>query len=512
MAHRRFPLSRFRRRLRRRSPRSAPRFVSGLLTGALLSAVLFALGLGAPLTAAIPYQELRLFSEVLNLVRDNYVYEVDETLLVQGAVHGMLDELDPHSAYLDSQEYEELTIDTSGEFVGLGIQITKERGEPVEVIAPISGTPASRAGILARDHIVEICPEETPDGWTEACRATSGMSLTEAVSYMRGRRGSYITLRIMREGFSEPAPYRLRRDSVQMESVHGRMLQPGYALLEVNQFHEKTASELRAMHDRLEEEAGGGFEGLVLDLRNNPGGLLEQAVEVADLFLGEGLLLSTRGRHDSGTQEYHAHPDVEGDYPMVVLVGAGSASASEIVAGALQDHRRALLVGEPTFGKGSVQTLYPLAGDTGGLRLTTALYYTPSGRSIQERGIEPDILAHGRPAGYAGEQGGDAGSRRRERDLEHHITHSEASGAAQTPEPGDEAEAPARAPEIGPPGASDGEAEETLDPVLMRGLDVLKELAYFEHRRREESAGAGVRSAEVDGPDAPRQPRQGQGP
>lgn len=501
MAHRRFHLRLLCLHPGRSAFRSVPRFVSGLLVGALLSATLFVLGLGAPLTAAIPYQELRLFSEVLNLVRDNYVYEVDETLLVQGAVHGMLDELDPHSAYLDPQEYEDLTIDTSGEFVGLGIQITKERGAPVEVIAPISGTPASRAGILARDHIVEICPEETPEGWTEACRATHGMSLTEAVSYMRGRRGSFITLRIMREGFSDPAPFRLRRDNVQMESVHGRMLQPGYALLEVNQFHEKTASELRAMHDRLEEEAGGVFEGLLLDLRNNPGGLLEQAVEVADLFIGEGLLLSTRGRHDSGTQEYYAHPDVEGDYPMVVLVGAGSASASEIVAGALQDHRRALLVGEPTFGKGSVQTLYPLAGETGGLRLTTALYYTPSGRSIQERGIEPDIIAHGRVR--AAEAGDDSGSRRRERDLEHHITHSEASGAAQ-PQAEEEGGVPARAPEAGAPVASAAEAEEPLDPVLVRGLDVLKELAYFEHRRRDESPVPGVRSAEVDEQDAPR--------
>jgi carboxyl-terminal processing protease len=451
-----------------RSNTSLPsRFLLGFFGGTLCAALLFGLLPGNPINAANRYEDLGFFSDVLGLLRSDYVDEVDTEQLIEGAVAGMLNELDPHSGYMDAEAFREMQIDTRGEFVGLGIEISKTREGFIEVIAPIDGTPAAAAGIRARDEIVEICPTEVPSAWTEPCRSTKGMELHEAVGLMRGTRGTVITIRVWREGFERPEPFQIRRDKVQVASVVGRMLEPGYGYLAIRQFQERTTQDLRRIHRELEE--AGEFKGLVLDMRNNPGGLLDQAVGVADLFLDEGILVSTRGRVPSQVQEFHARPDRAGSYPMVVLVNAGSASASEIVAGALQDHHRALILGTQTFGKGSVQTLYPLASG-GGLRLTTALYYTPSGRSIQEVGIEPDILVSERVLLTDAPEAGPEDSRTygtlREEDLQGHITQDSADpGAAGAAEPGAE--------------VADGS-----DPQLERALEVLKSWTYFERIER----------------------------
>ena len=465
-----------RTQLRRpRTPRRRTHAAS-FLSGALCALLLLALVRVAPSLADIEYDELRLFSDVLSLIRDNYVEEVNETALVRGAVRGMTGELDPHSAYMTPQQFREMDEDTRGEFVGLGIEISKTRDGFIEVIAPLEGTPASRAGLRARDQIVELCPTEIPDGWAAPCRSTRDMELSETVEHMRGPIGTSVTLRVRRKGVDAPLPFRIQRDRVQVKSVGGRLLDDGYALLEVYQFQQHTVRELRALHRALEEQARGNFRGLVLDLRNNPGGLLDQAVAVADLFLENGVLVSTRGRSAAETQEFRARPDTEGDYPMVVVVNEGSASASEIVAGALQDHHRALVLGAPTFGKGSVQTLYPLPRGAGGLRLTTALYYTPSGRSIQELGIEPDILVAESAAVTE-----ETSAYLREENLEGHITHSAAAG---TP------------PTVTEAGAS---TVEPPDRQLLRAIEVLKSWDYFDRldaqRKKRSAARAGSESA-----------------
>ena len=268
-------------------------FPWGFLAGGLCVAVFLTAGPTGVSHAAGRYDDLRFFTDVLSLIRTNFVDEVEQERLIEGAVRGMLAELDPHSGYLDAEAFREMQIDTRGEFVGLGIEISKTREGFIEVVAPIEGTPAAAVGIRARDSIVEICPTETPPAWSEPCRSTKGMELHEAVGHMRGRQGTIITIRIWREGFEQPEPYTIRRDTVKVASVTGRLLEPGYAYLAVRQFQERTADDLRRIHRKLED--AGEFKGLVLDLRNNPGGLLDQAVAVADLFLDEGLLVSTRG-------------------------------------------------------------------------------------------------------------------------------------------------------------------------------------------------------------------------
>jgi carboxyl-terminal processing protease len=443
----------------------------------------FALGAGVGPVSAARYEDLSLFTSVLHIVRRNYVEEVDETELIRGAVRGMLAELDPHSAYLDPEAHKEMQIDTKGEFHGLGIEITKRRDGFIEVVAPIDGTPASRAGIRARDQIVAICPDEPPEDWTEECRSTKGMSLYEAVKLMRGRKGSKITIRIWREEFDRPQPYTIVRDVVKVISVSGELLEPGYGYLRIRSFQERTANDLADKLDMLRQEGEGQFQGLVLDLRDNPGGLLDQAVAVADRWLNEGLLVYTQGRVEGQAQEFHANGEpMEGIYPMVVLVNAGSASASEIVAGALQDQHRALVLGTPTFGKGSVQTVYPLE-DGSGLRLTTALYYTPSGRSIQEVGIEPDIVIE--PQRIAEEEKEEPSApRMRERDLERHIPHQE-----EMP-PGSEIEEE----EVESPGPGEGMSD---DLQLARALEVLKSWTYFERLETARESAAALASAQT---------------
>src|SRR5690606_11852948 len=348
-----------------------------------------------------------------------------------------------------------------------------------EVVSPIEGTPAWRAGIKAKDQITAICPTEKPDDWIEDCKTTKNMTLFDAVKLMRGKRGSKITIRIFREGFDQPRPFTIARDVVKVASVEGRALEPGYGYVRLRSFQERTAHDLEKTLAKVEKEAGGGLQGLVLDLRDNPGGLLDQAVRVADLWLEDGLIVYTKGRVDSQQQEFKARSDGdERDYPIVVLVNAGSASASEIVAGALQDQGRALVLGEHTFGKGSVQTVYPLE-DGSGLRLTTALYYTPSGRSIQEVGITPDITVASREgAGEDAEAAEDAGGPLREKDLERHFLHPQDAERTAKAQPRPQIRLPA-APEEGDPAAPGEEG----DVQLARGLEVLKSWSYFQELR-----------------------------
>ncbi len=354
---------------------------------ALALGLLFLSGGGflRPSFASPNYHDLDLIPTVMQLVKTHYVKEVDERELLEGAVKGMLDVLDPHTTYLSPDLYQEVQRDTKGEFEGLGIEITKRDGF-VTVVAPIDGTPAQQAGIRARDRIVGVCPDATE----KSCRSTQEMNLLEAVKLMRGPRGTKIMIQVSREGWDAPKPFVIERASIRLSSVTWHVIDSDIPYVRLSQFQERAARELG---DALEEASNSvpNFRGLVLDLRDNPGGLLEQAVRVADLFLDEGLIVFSEGRRGGDRMEWTAKKaGTQPEYPMVVLVNGGSASASEIVAGALQDHGRALVLGRETFGKGSVQTIIPL-DDGSGLRLTTALYYLPSGRSIQERRIQPDI-------------------------------------------------------------------------------------------------------------------------
>lgn len=354
--------------------------------------LLFALGLGLFLSgqgnvAAIPkedYESLETFTNILAIVRKNYVDEVNTKEMITGAINGMLNSMDPHSAYLTPELYKELQMDTQGRFGGLGIEITVRNGI-LTVVSPIEDTPAFKAGVKAGDQILKIEDEFTKD-----------MTIMQAVKKMRGPKGSKINLSIKREGASDLLNFSIVRDTIRVQSVRSRMLEEGYAYIRLAQFQERSDRDLQRALEKLSSEKG-GIKGLVLDLRNNPGGLLTQAVRVADLFLDSGLIVYTEGRSDNQKQKYFARKEGSWtDIPMVALVNGGSASASEIVAGALQDHKRAVILGTKTFGKGSVQTILPL-DDNSALRLTTARYYTPKGRSIQATGIVPDIIMENVP-------------------------------------------------------------------------------------------------------------------
>ena len=473
------------------------RTLTVFLGGAAAALAFLAVTRVADVTAA-RYEDLSLFTSVMNLVRRNYVEEVDETNLIRGALRGMLAELDPHSTYMDPESHKEMQIDTKGEFHGLGIEISKRRDGYIEVVSPIDGTPAARACVRARYQIVAICPTEKPEDWTEDCKGTKNMSLFDAVKLMRGKRGTAITIRIYREGFERPQPYTIMRDVVKVASVEGRALEPGYGYIRLRSFQERTASDLEKTLATVRKEAGGTLNGLILDLRDDPGGLLDQAVRVADLWVGDGVIVQTKGRVESQQQDFKGQLDgTEPDYPLVVLLNAGSASASEIVAGALQDHGRALLVGTQSFGKGSVQTVFPLE-DGSGLRLTTALYYTPSGHSIQEVGITPEIVIDNPPPAPAHAKvepkEGEAARPMRERDLDKHFSHGDA-------EPGAEGAAPAATPKSDADededveAASDSPLPPSEDLQLARGLEVLKGWASFEHLKKPRLPATPVASA-----------------
>ena len=363
------------------------RILGTLALGILLAFVFITAGGQMRQSVAGPqYQDLALLANVLHLVKQHYVKDVDDHELIEGALKGMLDTLDPHTSYLEADLFREVQLDTKGEFEGLGIEITKRDGF-VTVVAPIDGTPAARAGIRARDQIVAVCPDIADEA---SCKSTQDMNLIEAVKLMRGKRGTKVMVQIMRQGWTVPQPFVIQRASIRVSSVTSHLIQPGLPYIRLSQFQERTADDLVEALEKARKQAP--IEGLVLDLRDNPGGLLEQAVRVADVFVRDGLIVFSEGRDGGNRMEWSAtSPETEPDYPMVVLVNGGSASASEIVAGALQDHNRALVLGKETFGKGSVQTIIPL-DDGSGLRLTTALYYLPSGRSIQEVRIQPDVM------------------------------------------------------------------------------------------------------------------------
>ena len=353
--------------------------LTGLLLGLSLS---IGHGVFAEREAAVtlPVEELRAFTDVFGRIKNDYVEDVNDRDLLESAIRGMLTGLDPHSAYLDREQFKELQVGTSGEFGGLGIEVGMEDGF-VKVIAPIDDTPAQRAGVQAGDLIIRL--DDTP---------VKGMALGDAVKVMRGKPGTSIVLTIVRDGVDAPLRITVTRDIITVRSVRSRMLDEGFGYVRISQFQARTSDNLVQAVEELKKENGGPLKGLVLDLRNNPGGVLNGAVSVSDAFLRKGLIVYTEGRVSDSRLRFNATPnDVLDDAPLVVLVNQGSASASEIVAGALQDQRRAIIMGSQTFGKGSVQTILPLSSGSA-VKLTTARYYTPSGRSIQAEGIVPDIL------------------------------------------------------------------------------------------------------------------------
>ena len=365
----------------------------------------------------LPVEELRAFSDVFGRIKMNYVEPVEDSELITEAINGMLTGLDPHSAYLDKDAYNELQIGTQGEFGGLGIEVTMESGF-VKVISPIEDTPAFKAGVKAGDLIIKLNK-----------KAVKGMTLTDAIKIMRGKPNTPITITVLRKGETKPIVISIVRAIIKIKSVKSKLLEPGYAYIRVTQFQEQTGENVAKAIEKLFTESTAPMKGLVLDLRNDPGGLLNGAVAVSAAFLQpDSLVVYTDGRtHDAkmklkASPEFYLRSSLTGDYlkslppeiktvPMVTLVNGGSASASEIVAGALQDHKRSVIMGTQTFGKGSVQTILPLGNDTA-IKLTTARYFTPNGQSIQAKGITPDILA---------ESAGDDSGRLREADLEGHL-------------------------------------------------------------------------------------------
>ena len=351
------------------------------------------------------YEELKVFSDVIELIEREYVDEVDTKELIQNAIQGMVHSLDPHSSLLPLDAFKDLQIDTKGKFTGIGIHITMQDGF-VTVISPIEDTPAHRAGILARDRIIKVDGKPTKD-------------LREAVNMMRGPKGTKVVVTIFREGVKKPLEFELVRDVIPIQSVKSFILKPGYGYIRLSNFTGTTTNELLTALEKM-EKAETPLKGLVLDLRNNGGGLLNQSIKVSDIFLEEGTILSIKGRNKKNTKVFNATPSsVKRNYPMVVLINGGSASASEIVAGALQDHKRALILGTTSFGKGSVQTVETLR-DGSGLKLTIARYYTPNDRSIQAKGIQPDIfLKHRRldPKEISSKEEGLL----KERDLDNHL-------------------------------------------------------------------------------------------
>lgn len=365
------------------SRNSTIRSVAILMLGLFLG-VLISLGEGVFADRneepSLPLEELRAFSEIFAKIKKDYVEPIEDKDLLEHAIRGMVAGLDPHSAYLVPEDYQDLQAGTSGEFGGLGIEVGMENGF-VKVIAPIDDTPAERAGVEAGDLVIRL--DDTP---------VKGMSLSDAVKVMRGKPGTKITLTIIREGEEKPLELTITRDIIKVVSVKSRTLEQGYGYVRITQFQARTGNGLRKAVEKLKKNNGGSLNGLVLDLRNNPGGVLSSAVAVSDSFLKKGIIVYTEGRMDDAKLTFNAKPkDLLDGAPLVVLVNGGSASASEIVAGALKDHKRAIIMGSKTFGKGSVQTILPMENGSA-LKLTTARYYTPSGASIQAAGIMPDIV------------------------------------------------------------------------------------------------------------------------
>ena len=365
------------------------RKVLPLLLGAVLGAGLVTLATKTPVfpagtahaAASDTYRNLNLFGDVFEKIRSDYVEKPDEQKLVEAAINGMLGSLDPHSSYMDAKSFRDMQVQTRGEFGGLGIEVTQEDGL-IKVVTPIDDTPASRAGILSGDIISAIDGENV-----------QGLSLNQAVDKMRGAPDTSVTLKILRGANKDPQDIKLTRAVIQIKSVREHQEGDDIGYIRITQFNEQTFEGVRAAIQKFQNDIPAAkFKGYILDLRNNPGGLLDQSIAVVNCFLDRGEIVSTRGRNADETMRYNAHPgDLSKGKPVVVLINGGSASASEIVAGALQDHKRATILGTRSFGKGSVQTIIPLGQNNGAVRLTTARYYTPSGRSIQAKGIDPDV-------------------------------------------------------------------------------------------------------------------------
>jgi carboxyl-terminal processing protease len=399
---------------------------------------------GADIESA--YEKLKVLSDVFAIVERNYVEPVKPNTLINGAINGMLETLDPHSNYMSPEVYKEMQSETRGSFGGIGFEITI-RDKVLTVVAPIEDTPASRAGIQSGDLILRI------DGKT-----TKDMTLMDAVKLMRGPQGTQVTITVMRQGFTEPQDFTMTRAIIPIRSIRSKVLEPGYGYLKISQFIERTLPDMETALNKLESQEK-PLKGLILDLRNNPGGLLEQAVRVADAFLDSGMIVYTEGRVEGQKMKFFVQKKEKvREYPVIVLVNGGSASASEIVAGALQDHGRAVILGSQTFGKGSVQTIIPLE-DGGALRLTTARYFTPNGRSIQAQGISPDIAV----SDVVPDGKGKVTPRfMREKDLDHHLQGEGEKGAPEKP-----AE-PAKKPETA------AAPKATEDPPMDRALELLK--------------------------------------
>lgn len=410
------------------------------------------IGLGSHKVSAVSnsiYEDLKVFTDVLGLVQKEYVEEADPKNLVYGAIKGMLETLDPHSAFMPPDMYKEMQAETKGRFDGIGIEITLKDGV-LTVVSPIEDTPAFKAGILANDQIIKIEGE-----------STKNLTLQDSVKRLRGPKGTKVTITIMREGFTKPQEFTLIRDVIPIRSVRYEMLEKQYGYIRLSQFQEKTDSEFEKAFKTLEEESKGNLKGLVLDLRNNPGGLLDQAVKVADRFIDSGLIVSMEGRREDQKMKFYAHgKKTIPRYPLVVLINSGSASGAEILAGAIQDQRRGILVGTQTFGKGSVQTIFPLK-DGSGLRLTTARYFTPNGRSIQAKGITPDVVV--KPSRPEEEKESLLPKHPMEKDLERHLVDKEKD---KTKKEGVKEKKP-------------------VDPQLDRALEILKSWEVFKNIAKE---------------------------
>ncbi len=420
-------------------------------TAAAVTVLAVVLGAGALIASDVKYQKLKVLARAITIVRDAYVEDVPYPDLVEAAIGGMLERLDPHSAYFDPEEFKEFRSAISGNFGGLGLEIGSREGV-LTVVSPIEDTPAFEAGVKGGDSILKI------DGV-----ATRDMSVAEAVNRMRGEPGTVCILTILREGWAQPKEFKIKRAVIHLKSVRADSLEPGYGRLRITQFQEESEKEFEKELKKLEKAEQDGLKGLVIDLRGNPGGTLNSAIEIADLFLESGLIVYTKGRLAGQEYKAYARPnDTKRDYPIVILMDGGSASASEVLAGALRDHQRAVVVGEPSFGKGSVQTIIEIEEDRSALKLTTALYYTPSGHSIQGLGIIPDVIVTPKES-LPGDGMGEGPMGLKESELRGSIVNPEGANGRQPPQPG----------VLNP-------AEVNLvDVQLQRGLQVLKGFNVF---------------------------------
>lgn len=458
---------------------SSSRVALALTAGVVLGAsITLTHGVWAERQAALSAQaqqiqdrdDLRGFVEVLNKVKADYVEPIDDKTLLQNAMRGMLSGLDPHSAYMDKEEFKDMNVVTTGKFGGLGIEVQMQGGL-VRVVSPIDDTPAAKAGIKPGDLIVKI--DDAP---------VQGMSINDAVNKMRGEPGTKVKLIVVRDATPQPLTFDLKRDVIKVASVRGRMLEPGYAYIRISQFQTDTGKAFDDLLTKLKKQSGGELKGLVLDLRNNPGGVLNAAVDVSDALLEKGPIVSIRGRDAESNHEFDATPgdDLDGK-PLVVLVNGGSASAAEIVAGALQDQHRGILVGTKTFGKGSVQTIIPLQNEDA-IKITTARYYTPSGRSIQAEGITPDVALQPVKVSKLDQPDGDGFIK--EADLKGRLDNPNAKPGDKSlqpkegdkPESGDQSKAGEGNPK--PQDAAKGDGDLQLsDYELFEALNLLKGLA-----------------------------------